>query len=34
MYDIHQELHEEFVNSEDYYKFLQELNNYPQAINL
>ena len=28
MEDIHQQIHEEFINSEEYEKFLYELNQY------
>jgi len=30
MEDIFQELHEEFINSEDYFQYLKELDEYSQ----
>lgn len=30
MYDIFEEIHQEFIDSEDYYKYLFEISTYPQ----
>lgn len=32
MEDIHQQIHEEFVNSEDFIQFIMELNEYPYYL--
>jgi hypothetical protein len=32
MEDIHQQIHEEYINSEDFICFIKELNEYPHYL--
>jgi len=34
MEDIHQQIHEEFINSEDYFQYIKELFEYEEKLTL